>query len=421
MKSVFRSIVASILEWQVRRLQQKNSFTTIAVVGSIGKTSTKLAIGKGLAKISKTRYQDGNYNHRITVPLVIFGHNNPANVLNIMRWISIFVSNERQIRSAFPFEYVVLELGTDGPGQIKEFAYLNVDLAVLTAIAPEHMELFKTIDAVAKEEISVKEFSKHLLINADLCDSKFLNDINVDRRTYGKSSGVDIKISSDQTFKLSVGNQTVFQTSDVPLRPKQYSMAALLGVLEFVGQNEPKVITPLLEYELQAQTSGRLQTLTGINNSLVIDDTYNSSPEAVLMALEVLREKPSPQKIAVLGSMNELGESSQSAHQEIGEACNPKDIDLLITIGSEANNYLAPAAVKKGCEVRTFTNPYEAGMYLKSQIKDKAVILAKGSQNGVFAEEAIKLILKNEHDKKKLVRQSEKWLAIKRHQFESKS
>lgn len=139
------------------------------------------------------------------------------------------------------------------------------------------------------------------------------------------------------------------------------------------------------------------------------------------MALDVLKRQIGSQKIAILGSMNELGSVSEAEHSNIGKMCKPKDIDLLVTIGKEASKYLAPAAESNGCVVNAFLNPYEAGVFIKSQIKSKAVILAKGSQNGVFAEEALKSLLKNEHDQKKLVRQSDYWLNQKRQQFEKAS
>ena len=418
MKRFFRSLIAKLLENQVKRLQSKSSFKTIAVVGSIGKTSTKLAVAHALSKLGKVQFQNGNYNDRVTVPLVFFGQTNPNNVLNVWQWLVILVSNEKQIRNPKRFDYMVLELGTDGPGQIKEFSYIDVDLAIVTAITPEHMEYFDSLDDVANEELSVQAFSKNILINADLCDSKYMKKLDITYRTYGTDRAHDIHISTQKaSFTLQFANNVAYTSTEVPMRAKQYSAAAALGVLSFANQSEPKAIKTIIDTILEQQTSGRLQVLPGVNNSKIIDDTYNASPEAVSMAISILQEEPAPQKIAILGSMNELGETSEQSHKDIGALCSPKDIDLLVTIGNEANEYLAPAAKANGCEVHTFTNPFEAGMFVKGRIKNKAVILAKGSQNGVFAEESLKPLLKNRHDEKKLVRQSPSWLAKKRQQF----
>jgi UDP-N-acetylmuramoyl-tripeptide--D-alanyl-D-alanine ligase len=163
--------------------------------------------------------------------------------------------------------------------------------------------------------------------------------------------------------------------------------------------------------------SGRLRRLRGMNGSLIIDDTYNALPDSVRAGLRVLYALKAPQKIAILGNMNELGAMSAQAHTEIGEFCDPAELDLVVTIGPDANEYLAPAAAAEGCEVQSFDTPYEAGEYLKSRIKQGAVILAKGSQNKVFAEEAIKPLLADPKDAAKLVRQSAYWLKRKQKAF----
>jgi hypothetical protein len=92
-------------------------------------------------------------------------------------------------------------------------------------------------------------------------------------------------------------------------------------------------------------------------------------------------------------------------------------LSLVVTIGPDANTYLAPAAAAKGCAVKRFDTPYEAGKYLQSKVRPGAVIYAKGSQNKVFAEEAIKLLLANPEDASKLVRQSDYWLNRKQKSF----
>jgi UDP-N-acetylmuramyl pentapeptide synthase len=115
--------------------------------------------------------------------------------------------------------------------------------------------------------------------------------------------------------------------------------------------------------------------------------------------------------------MNELGKYGPSAHTEIGELCDPKQVNLVVTIGPEANKYLAAAAEANGCEVKTFDSPYAVGDYLKPLVEPGAAILVKGSQNRVFSEEAIKSLLANQKDTAKLVRQSSDWMAVKKKAF----
>jgi UDP-N-acetylmuramoyl-tripeptide--D-alanyl-D-alanine ligase len=162
-----------------------------------------------------------------------------------------------------------------------------------------------------------------------------------------------------------------------------------------------------------------MHVLRGLENSWLIDDTYNASPLATTAALRLLQAVEAPQRIAILGSMNELGATSEAAHAQIGALCDATKLDWVITIGKDAEAYLAPAAAAAGCQVRSFASPYEAGGFAHSVLQAGAVILAKGSQNGVFAEEALKVLLHDPAESEQLVRQSPAWLAIKKRQFET--
>jgi len=116
----------------------------------MGKTSTKLAIANTLSTKYKVQHQEGNYNDLVTAPLVFFGEATPS-LFNPLAWLAVFWRNEKKLRQTYPYEIVVLELGTDGPGQIDRFKkYLNLEVAVITAITPEHMEFFGALDEVAE-------------------------------------------------------------------------------------------------------------------------------------------------------------------------------------------------------------------------------------------------------------------------------
>jgi UDP-N-acetylmuramoyl-tripeptide--D-alanyl-D-alanine ligase len=162
-----------------------------------------------------------------------------------------------------------------------------------------------------------------------------------------------------------------------------------------------------------------MQILPGIKDSVVIDDTYNASPLAVKAALDVLYAAKAKQRIAILGSMNELGAYSRQAHDEVGDYCDARKLDLVVTIGHDAKRWLAPAARRQGCTVQSFMNPHEAGAYVSGKLRKGGVVLAKGSQNGVFAEEALKPLLADPTDQAKLVRQSPAWLTKKSQRFPS--
>ncbi len=418
-KTIGRMVVCTVLEWQAVRLRRKHSFTVIAVAGSVGKTSTKLAIAHTLEPTRRVIYQTGNYNDRVTVPLVLFGQELPG-LLNAVAWSKVFLANERTIRRPFFYDIAVLEIGTDHPGNIADFAYLQPDVTIVTAITPEHMEYFGTLDAVAAEELAVCDFSKQVLVNVDDTEAKYLQGREV--LTFGTSSKVDFR-ATDFTprglqgtkVQLQLQQSVVLESTATILGEQGIRiLLAAAAAAQLAGLNADELTKGLKEVRPFA---GRMQILPGIKDSTIIDDSYNASPEPVKAALDVLYAAAAPQRIAILGTMNELGDYSAEAHTEVGEYCRSDKLDLVVTIGADAEKYLAPAARTRGCETICFTTPYDAGAAVLARLKQGAVILVEGSQNGVFAEESLKVLLADATDAKKLVRQSKYWMDIKRKQF----
>ncbi|HSH18698.1 MAG TPA: Mur ligase family protein [Candidatus Saccharimonadales bacterium] len=418
-----KRLLCTLLEAQVRRLRASHEFKIVAVVGSVGKTSTKLAIAHSLEPSRRVIYQTGNYNDRLTVPLVLFGHKLPS-LFNLFAWVRILIANERTIRLPHFYDVAVLELGTDGPGQIAEFAYLRPDLTVVTAITPEHMEYFKTLDAVAAEELTVCEFSSQVLVNGDDTPAQYLRGRDV--LTYGQKEGMVYRAGHYVSSGLTGGDVELYMPGEPPFVAHAYILGDQ-GVKILLAAAATAHLLDLSFDELQRGLAevkpfaGRMQVLRGIKKSTIIDDTYNASPSPVIAALDVLYKAEATQRIAILGNMNELGDYSREAHREVGRYCDPHKLDLVVTIGPDADAFLAPAAKEQGCYVKTFMSPYEAGAFVKKQLKEGAVVLAEGSQNGVFAEEAIKLLLKHKADADKLVRQSDYWLGVKRRQFKTRN
>ena len=165
--------------------------------------------------------------------------------------------------------------------------------------------------------------------------------------------------------------------------------------------------------------NGRMNILRGVKESIIIDDTYNSSPLAVASALRALYQMNVPMKMAVLGSMNELGDMSPKAHQDVGAICDPSQLTHVITVGEDAEKYLAPAARANGCHVVSFKSAIEAGAYANKFLEKGGAVLFKGSQGEIYLEEAVKVVLHSTADEVQLVRQSPEWLEKKRNFFES--
>ena len=275
-KTLGKRLICAVLEAQVRWLRAKHDFKVIAVVGSVGKTGTKLAVARMLSVRLRVRYQDGNYNDRLTVPLIVFGHQQPR-LFDVWQWLKIFYNNQRQIRGNFAEEVVIVELGTDGPGQIAAFSYLQPDLTIVTGIAAEHMEFFGTLDAVAAEELSAAAFSKALLINLDETPKPYIAKLTY--RGYGVDQLADYRLSGlkqnddlSQTVSLTLlGNSEPLVVNIKLLGAQGAKMVlAAAAVAKMYGIEDTAIITGLAA---QTPIPGRMQPLPGTNKTFLIDDT----------------------------------------------------------------------------------------------------------------------------------------------------
>lgn len=422
---MIKDIITRILEYQARRLLKKHQPRIVAVTGSVGKTSTKLNIATVLSQKYRVLAHYGSYNTHIAVPLAIFDLRIPLKLKDPISWLQVIWQSQQALKKDYPYDVLVLELGTDHPGEIAYFKkYIHPDIAVVTAVAAEHMEYFGTLDAVAAEELAITQFSQEVFIGCDDIDmgySKLVPEgINLD--TYGTSGVAEYRFIT-QDYQPGKGFNGMFVSPEFGQQPVTLQVigehnirtavaAGAVGIK--LGLTAEQITTGLQQIR---PVKGRMNILPGLLESIIIDDTYNSSPIAAIAALQTLYTFPAAQRIAILGSMNELGSYAPIAHKEVGEACNPNMLDWVVTIGAEAAQYLAPAAAAKGCQVRSFTSPYEASAFVHSVLHPKAVVLAKGSQNGVFAEEAVKELLQSTAEEASLVRQSPDWQTIKENQF----
>ena len=400
----------------------------VVVAGSVGKTSTKIATATLLNEKYRVRLHKGNHNTNLSAPLAILGIDYPGNIRSFWQWHKIFKAARHKIKASSESEpqVIVQELGTDRPGDMAEFAdYLLPDIAAITAVTPEHMEFFGSISAVAREELAAANFSKYAIINRDDIDSEFSNYItNSEISTYGTSAVAEYNFEVDG-FSLNDGYLGSFNTSEygkIPAKLHVFGEHSLRPVIAAVtiasklGLNAEEISRGV---EKIRPVAGRMNILRGINDSVIIDDTYNSSPAAAAAALKALYSfpdfVPGPEaaKIAVLGSMNELGDSSAEEHRKLGELCDGVELSWVITVGDEANKYLAPAAKARGCQVKTCKNALEAGAFAHKVLLNGGVVLFKGSQGDVYLEEAVKIVLSSTSDEDKLVRQDANWMKIK--------
>lgn len=422
---MFKKIIRRLLEHKVRKYLKKHKPILVLVTGSVGKTSTKHALATVLSEKYRVRAHAGNHNTHFSVPTSLMGVEYPSDPHSISEWRAVLSAMSLRIRSEKDVDVIVQELGTDTPGDLAQFGrYLYADVAVVTAVSEEHMEFFGTLDAVAREELSVVKFAKLTVVNRDDINEEFAKYADTHLiDTYGLSDKAEYRLITEPASPLDgrIGRLVTPEWGELTVTMQLVGDHSLKSVVAAacVGAKLGLTSTQIANGVSKIKpVAGRMQVLRGQNKSTIIDDTYNSSPLAVEAALKTLTDIDATQRIAILGSMNELGQMSAQAHEGIGLLCDPAKLEWVVTIGEEAAKYLAPAAQKRGCQVKSFNSPYEAGGFVHSVLKPNAVILAKGSQNGVFAEEAVKVLLHTTDDEEKLVRQSPDWLKKKDDQFD---
>lgn len=424
---MFKRLIQKKLERYVRKYFRKHPEVKLVIVtGSVGKTSTKVAIGTVLSEKFRIRMHEGNHNAELSAPLAILGVEYPSNIRSIGQWRAVFKAGRERIKEPTDVDVIVQEVGSDHPGEVPHFGtYATPDIAVVTAVSAEHMEFFVTLDAVAAEELAAANFAKLALINRDDIDGKYAQDLtNGSIDTYGTSAAAEYHFL-EENFSIEAGHTGKFVSPEwndmveVTIRVvgehnvRPAIAAGAVGVK--LGMTADQVAAGLAKIK---PVAGRMNPLRGVEGSIILDDTYNSSPLAVASALNTLYSLTAPQRIAVLGSMNELGPSSPEEHRRVGELCDRESLDWVVTVGEDANKYLAPAAELKGCQVRSFKTALEAGAFVHQVLEQGAIVLFKGSQGGIFLEEGIKIVLHETEEESQLVRQSSEWLAKKQAFFQ---
>ncbi len=426
MKEILRAVIVFLLTLEARLVLAKYRPQIIAVTGSVGKTSAKDAIYSALLGSYFVRKSDKSYNSDIGIPLAILGLKTG--------WGSAFTWGKNIIEGLtlilFPNRYprwLVLEVGADRPDDIRRIAkWLSPDVVVVTHLpdVPVHVEFFGSAEELFLEKKSLIDALKKggaLILNAD--DERVLA-FRAGRETavitYGMSRGAavrasNVSISYKNGVPVGMHVRVNYEGSSVPLHVNGslgvqhvYPLLAAAAVGVSLKLNLVKMAESLSGH---VSPPGRMRLIAGINNSVIIDDSYNASPVAALEALKTLGEvKATGRKIAVLGDMLELGRFSVEEHRRVGvEAA--KVASLLVTVGIRSR-YTAGAAREAGMKsehVLSFDDAASAGKALVGMISVGDVILVKGSQS-IRTERVVEALMKHPEEKEKLLaRQDTGW------------
>jgi UDP-N-acetylmuramoyl-tripeptide--D-alanyl-D-alanine ligase len=308
---------------------------TIAITGTNGKTSVKNIIAAILKQQTRVLHTEKNYNSLIGLPLTV-----------------LRISGREQ--------YLVLEMGTSAPGEIKRLCEIaQPDVGVITNIGAGHLEGLKSMEGIRKEKFALLDALPEdgIALVGEGVDAQDRD--NISRFSMDMLQNVDI---TERGSSFSYRGNTFF--------------TRLLGIGNVYNCLAAICLTSLLGIDDSTQRSAiaelrpepaRMEPIVA-GRTLIIDDTYNANPASMKSAIDFVA-RLDRRKILVLGDMLELGERSEELHEEIGVYAR-ECADMLISFGRTSRYY-------KGVH---FTEQALLRRYLEENITGGEVVLFKASR-----------------------------------------
>lgn len=472
MKIILNTTILSYLRLLARQSLEKHNPTIIGVAGSVGKSSTRNAIEAILKDHFLTKSVG---NSETGIPLGILGmHPSDYTKLN---WAKMILKAPFNINHLKGTKYLIAEMGIDEPDPPKNMEYLltilKPDIAISLNVSATHSQQFdKTVPNTSREagsrsagqfdktvtknshDLSEKERLEKVIKNIAKEDTKIITrsdckigiynaddeDISEEIETFRKKNpptklltfgtknknpvsygiySVDMEGSYFQLYiQLDGKNEELklkFKDFIIPEVYREVFAATILVGLE-VGLTLEQIKTSLQNNFTLPK--GRSSIFKGINESIIVDSTYNASKQSIFAFLDLvdkLENKTDRPTVFVFGDMRELGKESKIEHEEVAKRI-VGSIDYLYLVGPQTMEYVLPIVQQqetKFKEIRWFDSASRVGDYLKDNMPKNAIALFKGSQNTIFLEEAIKKVLEDKKDKTELTRQSGFWLKTK--------
>lgn len=334
----------------------------IAVGGSNGKTSTKRIIHTLLSEKFKGVASPKSFNNNIGMPLTL---------------LEVEPSHE----------YVVLEIGTNAPGEIAALGEVcRPDVAIITSIGLEHLEKLYDLSGVAAEEASITRFIQNggtLFMPAGVMElNEALKRSTTQRLTVGLvGSGADLVADhisqSVEGISFRLNGRAEFK---LPLLGEHNAMNALIaiGVARKLGLTDEQIQAGLAKVQPAPM---RLELVKAAGH-LIINDAYNANPSSVAASLETfakLNIPGNPRKMVVLGDMLELGSQSDALHRGIGTLIGSLKFSVFVAIGPMMR-YAAHEAEERGVTVHRFDSTADAARAVPKLLKSGDALLLKGSR-----------------------------------------
>lgn len=356
------------LQDMAREVRRRSGAKVVAITGSAGKTTTKEVTAAFLATRHQVYRNKGNLNNHIGLPLSLL-----------------------DLRSR-P-EVAVVELGMNHPGEIRTLVGVaEPDVRVWTNVGDAHLGFFESADAIADAKAEILEQARPddvLVANAD--DPRIaarVGGFGGRLVTFGMAAPADVRATSIVVRGLEGTTARVttpvgelqLDTSLLGLGNLANVLAATAVALQFDVPLD--AIATAAGALRPARRRGELVRLPG--GLTLIDDSYNSSPAALRLALETIETATgSARKVAVLGEMLELGAHATALHEECGAAAAAAGLHLLITVGGAPARAMADAAVRAGmphASVVHVTSSAEAADAAVTRTRPGDLVLVKGSR-----------------------------------------
>ncbi len=346
--------LGDIARYYVKKLNLKR----IAITGSVGKTTTKEMIASVCESIDKTGKTKGNFNNDIGVPLTAFSLNDEK--------IAIF------------------EMGMNHLGEIEYLSNIvKPEIAVITNIGYSHIENLGSRDGILKAKLEIlkgMDENSYLILNGD---DPYLYSVKNSIKANIIYFGIENKDCDIVAFDIKEENgTTVFKVENEEYKinvPGVHNVYNALSAIS-LGRLLTKDISKIKEGLLNFKPDGIRQNIVKKDGYTLIIDCYNAAPDSMMASLNVLSNLSGNRKIAVLGSVAELGDIRDELLYEVGKKASECGLYELITLSDDALSINKGAKDNGFLNEKNFKDNAQILEYLKSIIKKDDVILIKGSR-----------------------------------------
>jgi UDP-N-acetylmuramoyl-tripeptide--D-alanyl-D-alanine ligase len=344
----------------------------LAVTGSAGKTTTKDLLAHVLSTRFRVMKTTGNLNNHIGLPLQL-------------------------LRLEPEHELAVVEMGMNHAGEIRALGEIaHHDVALVTAVAPVHLEFFNSLAEIARAKYEIIETLYPGAVAVLNADDEYVSQFGRDFRgkvlTFGLRRAADVSAENVQLmgaegarFDLVAGG--VREHVVFPLVGEHNIYNALAAAAAALDRGvSPSQAAEALAQVQPAEKRGQVLQLAG---ATIINDCYNSNPRALNAMIDTLASMPARRRILLAGEMLELGPTSEALHRDCGRHAAEKKIDVVIGVRGIAKA-LAEAACGSGVQAQFMETPEEAGEWLVRELRSGDAVLLKASR-GVKLERALEM------------------------------